>query len=124
MPTASRNDAQAQAERLRLRRDDLAGLIGEGLLTGAAAREQLQAIADQLQALEGAVDERPFTDEELIDLPTAWEGWTMPQPRAVLRLLFDKITLRHVGPTNGQIFRAASSSSSAGFLTPRPAGTT
>ena len=101
MPTASRQDAQQQAERLRLRRDDFAGLIGEGLLTGAAAREQLQAIADQLQALEGAVDERPFTDQELIDLPTAWEGWTMPQRRAVLRLLFDKITLRHVGPTNG-----------------------
>jgi DNA invertase Pin-like site-specific DNA recombinase len=96
-------DARLEEERqaLRQRRDEIAGLLGEGLLTAAAARPQLTALAERLAELDQQASP-PTVDANLVTQPQAtWVQLTQPQRRAVLRILFERITLRHVGPTSG-----------------------
>lgn len=100
-PTGDTGASEAEAAELRARREEIAGLLGEGLLTGSAARPQLETIAERLSALETKHDDRPFSDKDLIDPAAAWASWTMPQRRAVVRLLLERIELHHIGPGGG-----------------------
>ncbi|SDN38465.1 recombinase family protein [Geodermatophilus sp. DSM 45219] len=100
---AAPDNASHATERqaLRQRRDDIAGLLAEGLLTTAAARPQLAALAERLEELHVACSAPPV-DEALLYAPQqTWARMTQPQRRAVLRLLFESITLQHVGPASG-----------------------
>jgi site-specific DNA recombinase len=83
------------------RREEIVELIADGLLTGAAARPQLDRIVQRLKVLEGARAGTGVQVDDLRDPAAAWEAWTVPQRRDLLRLLFDRITLRHVGSKNG-----------------------
>jgi hypothetical protein len=92
---------EEERQTLRQRRDEIAGLLGEGLLTAAAARLQLEALAGRLAGLEAAASPPPV-HPDLLRLPEeTWWHLTQPQRRAVLRALFEQITLRHVGPAGG-----------------------
>lgn len=95
------SQAAAEAGELRRRRDEIAGLLADGLLSGSAARPRLEAIAERLGSLDA--ERRPRrTDEALFTSPRAtWATWTQPQRREVLRLVLAKISLRHVGPASG-----------------------
>ncbi len=92
---------ERQISELRRRRDDLAALVADGLLTGAAARPRLQDLADRLIKLEAERAPRRV-DSAVFTAPSeTWATWTQPQRREVLRTLFAKLTLRHVGPRGG-----------------------
>ena len=94
-------DTQKEVAELVARRDDLAGLVADGLLPAASARPPLAAIQGRLAALESSRFPAPI-DVQSLDRPVqAWTNWTMPQRRAVLRVLLDRLTLRHVGHRNG-----------------------
>lgn len=80
---------------LRSRRDELATLIGEGLLNGAAARTQLESIAARLAELEQPVAPSVLDERALIDPEAAWEAWSMPQRREAIRILFAQLSLKH-----------------------------
>ena len=94
-------DTSAEVTELRQRREDLSELVADGLLNASNARPKLTAIAERLAALEA--DRTPVRiDPSLLVAPgQVWESWTMPQRREALRVLFEKITIRHVGPTAG-----------------------
>jgi site-specific DNA recombinase len=100
-PAPADDGAQREAAELRRRRDDLIELIGDGLLTAGAAREKLTAIGERLSTLEVPAEPRLMAPASLTDPRAAWAGLTMPQRRAVVRLLFQRITVRHVGSHNG-----------------------
>jgi site-specific DNA recombinase len=101
--TPARDDSTLEDEihDLVRRREELAELVGEGLLTAGSARPKLAALADRLQSLERARTPGPLDRAALIDPVQAWERWTMPQRRDVVRLLFEEVTVRHVGFVNG-----------------------
>lgn len=100
-PSGQLEDVKVEAGQLRSRRDDLATLIAEGLLTASSAREQLAAIAAKLVELDAAANDQPFTGEDLINPAMAWGSWSMPQRRSALRALFRSITLQHTDGRNG-----------------------
>lgn len=117
-PTANPAVAQEQ-QALRQRRDGITQLLGEGLLQSTAARPQLVAIADRLAALEQHIAPAPVNDDLLRQPHETWERLTQPQRRAVLRVLFDEITVRHGSRANGP--RADPSRLSVEWAgTPRP----
>lgn len=95
----SRSDDEAAA--LRLRRDEIADLVADGLLPLATARPRLADIAARLVDLEGRQSPGLLGARELADPATAWVDWTVPQRREVLRLLFDSICLAHGTYNNG-----------------------
>ena len=101
MKTSHRSTVEAELTSLRGRREDLIGLIADGLLTAAAARDRLGTLAVRLQELEAIAHDQPFSDAELLDLEQAWQGWTMPQRRSVVQMLFSAITLEHTDGRNG-----------------------
>jgi site-specific DNA recombinase len=100
-PHVDHDGLAAQATALRQRRDDIARLIGEGLLTGDAARPQLQSLGDQLVAIESKLAPAMQLLTSGANPREAWEGWTMPQRRELVRTLFDRVELAHVGLRNG-----------------------
>ena len=95
------SDLRAKIDSLFTRREEIAELVAEGLLTAAGARPQLAKILDRLTFLE-AQKTPPVIDPEAFVRPAkVWEAWTIPQRREVLRLLFSQIAIRHVGQRNG-----------------------
>jgi len=95
------SDLRAEIDSLFTRREEIAELVAEGLLTAAGARPQLAKILDRLTFLE-AQKTPPVIDPEAFVRPAkVWEAWTIPQRREVLRLLFSQIAIRHVGQRNG-----------------------
>ncbi len=101
LPSGVRKDVAAETATLEGRRNDLVGLIADGLLTAGSAREQLATLAARLAALQALQHDTPFSEADLIDPSAAWADWTMPQRRTALRLMFTKITLRHTDGRNG-----------------------
>lgn len=98
---ANADDAEVETARLVSQRNDLAELVGEGLLTATAVRPKLQDIADKLAAIE-AKRAPSGVDPRLLDDPAAvWAEMTMPARRELLRLLLASVTLRHAGPAGG-----------------------
>ena len=101
LPTQQNHSLDLEAAELRDRRDQIAGLIADGLLAGNAARARLEEITQRLQQLE-MQRTPPVVSQHLLDAPReTWSAWTQPERRQVIRLLFAEITLAHVGPTNG-----------------------
>lgn len=92
---------EAEIGELRRRRDDLAALVADGLLTGAAARPRLQDLAERLAKLEAERAPRRVDNAIFVAPSDTWESWTQPQRREVLRVLFKKVALRHCGPRGG-----------------------
>ena len=92
---------EAERRELRHRRDDIAHLLAEGLLTAASARPQLAALAERLELLNSSRTALPV-HEDLLARPTeTWRLLTQPQRRTIVRILFESITLLHVGPGDG-----------------------
>ncbi|MDP9434337.1 MAG: hypothetical protein M3P93_03735 [Actinomycetota bacterium] len=61
----------------------------------------MAAIAERLAQLEAEALPAKIDAQVLLDPRKTWEAWTMPQRREALRLLLEKVTLRHVGPGGG-----------------------
>jgi site-specific DNA recombinase len=100
-PRLDRSAAETEVASLRHRRDELADLVAEGLLTAGGARPRLIAIAERLTLLE-AEQEPPRIDPRLfVDPEDVWLEWTMPQRREALRVIFEAVTVKHVGPAGG-----------------------
>lgn len=85
-------ELQAEADELRTRRDGLAALLADGLLSPDAVREQAQKLGSRIDVLErgisGALGTSPVT--ELADAPdvhTAWSKLGPKQRRAVAETL-------------------------------------
>lgn len=98
---AEPSQAAAEAGELRRRRDEITGLLADGLLSGSVARPRLEAIVERLAVLDA--ERRPRrVDEALFTSPrSTWLTWTPPERREVVRILLASITLRHVGPRGG-----------------------
>ncbi len=94
-------DTAAEMAELRQRRDQLAGLVGDGLLTASNARPRLEAIAERLAKLEAETIPAKIDPRVWLQPRQTWQAWTMPQRREALRVLLEKVTLRHVGPGGG-----------------------
>jgi hypothetical protein len=92
---------QQEINSLVSRRDGLADLVADGLLTSAAARPRLTDIKDQLAKLEARLSPAVLDPRIFADPLAVWTSWTTPQRREALRLLFAKISIRHVGQRNG-----------------------
>ncbi len=94
-------DATAEMTELRQRREDLGGLVADGLLTASDARPKLAAIAERLAEIEAARTPAKINPALLVNPERVWVASTMPQRREALRVLFATITVRHVGPGGG-----------------------
>lgn len=91
------DDTSGQAEELRRRRDDLAALVGDGLLPASTARHPLEQIAAELAQIEQARNPARIDDALFASPQATWAAWTQPQRREALRLLLSKISIRHAG---------------------------
>lgn len=90
-----------EAAELRRRRDEITGLLADGLLSGSTARPRLETISERLAVLDAERQPRRV-DEALFTSPrSTWATWTPPQRREVVRMLLAVVTLRHVGPGGG-----------------------
>ena len=85
----------------RHRRDEIADLLTEGLLSAATARPRLTAIAERLNDLEAHRSPTLILTADLIDPAAAWAAWTTTQRREVIRILLARLAIRHVGHKNG-----------------------
>jgi hypothetical protein len=93
--------ARARIDDLIVRREELAQLVADGLLPAAAARPKLTTIKEELLDLEARLTPTTIDPAVLVDPQRVWSSWTMPQRREVVRLLFDQVTIRHVGQRHG-----------------------
>jgi len=85
----------------RQRREEIADLLAEGLLSAATARPRLAGIAEALGELESRRSPTLISAEDLVDPAAAWATWTTTQRREVIRILFSRLAIRHVGHKNG-----------------------
>jgi site-specific DNA recombinase len=81
-----------EAGELRQRRDDLAGLLADGLLSATAVRERSQKLTEQLRGLEGritaALGESPAAVLVAAeDVAAAWEAMPLRDRKRALSLL-------------------------------------
>lgn len=94
-------DLDRQIVELRQRREEIADLLTDGLLSGADARPRLRGISERLAELETSRSPTQILAAELADPEGAWLGWTVTQRREVLRVLFSSLSVKHVGNKNG-----------------------
>ena len=95
------SNIEVEVAELRQRRDEIADLIADGLLSGATARTRLEDVARRLGELEGGWTP-PLVSQDLLRAPRAtWAAWSQPERRQVVRMLFSEVTLGHVGPATG-----------------------
>lgn len=103
-PNSQGDASQVQAQDLRQRREEIAELLAEGLLTAATARPKLEAINERLSELESRIEAwSPLGPDSLQDPVATWEKWSITQRREVVRLLFESISIKHVGSKNGPV---------------------
>ena len=100
-PAHDHASTETEINELRRRRDELAQLLSEGLLTGVEARPRLAKLADRLAELHDSRMPSTLAPAEAMRPEDLWKSWTTPQRREVARLLFARITLQHVGRRNG-----------------------
>ena len=86
---------------LQQRRDDIAALLGDGLLPASTARTELERLAARLAALEQPNRSSMDATELVRASEAAWQTMSQVQRRQVLRVLFESISLVHVGASNG-----------------------
>ncbi len=94
-------DLEREAQGLRQRREELADLLAEGLMTASVARPRLAALAQRLDEIEGQRTPAMLPPESYSDPVKAWLSWTVVQRREAVRLLFERISLRHTGGRGG-----------------------
>jgi hypothetical protein len=76
------------------RRDAVAGLVADGGLTGAEARDRLATVGRRITVLER--DRGPATSDGAADVAVeAWNRWGLGRRREVLAVLVDRLTVRH-----------------------------
>lgn len=92
---------ETEIDDLYARRDEVADLVAEGLLTAASARPRLTGLVDRLSMLESQRTPRIIDPQAFVEPATVWVTWTAPQKREVLRVLFSRIAIHHVGQRNG-----------------------
>ncbi|MCU1614700.1 MAG: putative recombinase [Frankiales bacterium] len=97
---------RAECAELRGRRDDLAGLLADGLLSASAVRERSQALTQRINGLEDqisrALGESPVTALAAADdVGAAWEAMPLRSRKQVVDLLMT-VTILPVG--KGQRF--------------------
>ncbi|TQN44414.1 DNA invertase Pin-like site-specific DNA recombinase [Blastococcus colisei] len=90
-----------EAGELRQRRDDLAALLADGLLSATAVRERSQKLTDQLRELEGritaALGESPAASlASAEDVAAAWDAMPLRDRKRALSLLLT-VTILPVG---------------------------
>jgi site-specific DNA recombinase len=95
------SDVESQINDLFERREEIADLVAEGLLSASTARPRLAGILDRLAALESQRAPRAFDPQVFVDPAAVWGAWSVTQKREVLRLLFARVAIRHVGQRNG-----------------------
>jgi DNA invertase Pin-like site-specific DNA recombinase len=94
----------SEVELIASRREDIAQLLAEGLLSRAEATPQLDKLKSQLEALE--VPRRsPMPWGDLRNPAAAWERLSTVQRHDVIRTLFSKISVAHQGSRNGPTVR-------------------
>ncbi len=91
-PDVNLDALRAEAQELRGRRDDLAAMLADGLLTASAVRTQAKALGERLRAVEGQVASAAPGDPltSLVtseDVAATWEGLTIKPRRAVIDTL-------------------------------------
>jgi len=92
---------EAEIDDLYARRDEIADLVAEGLLTGTIARPRLAGILDRLSILEVQRTPRVIDPKAFVQPASVWAVWSATQKRDVLRVLFSRIAVHHVGQRNG-----------------------
>lgn len=85
---------RAKAAQLRRRRDALAGMLAEGLLSPAAVREQAGKLSGELLRLDGVINAAQAVNPaaEVIgaeDVAAAWENLPLKNRRQIVRTLMD-----------------------------------
>ena len=70
-------------------------------LPATLARPKLEDIAQRLASIEASRSPTALPPDALIDPATAWDDWSIPQRRDILRLLFTDITLTHSNHRQG-----------------------
>jgi hypothetical protein len=98
---------RAEARKLNRKRDDLARLLAEDVLTEAGVRAERKRIDAQLAGIAGqlAASDRPDPLAEFRDRPAAavWESLSLPRKRAVIRELMT-VTILPVVKRGGNQF--------------------
>jgi len=92
---------EMEIEDLRERREEIADLVADGLLSATVARPRLARLSERLAAAEGTRSPALIDPDAFLEPAKAWGRWSTVQRRDVLRLLFRRIAIRHVGFTNG-----------------------
>jgi DNA invertase Pin-like site-specific DNA recombinase len=100
---------RAEVADLRERRDDLAGLLADGLLSASAVRERSQGLTKRMADLEDRISrvlgESPLTAlADADDVVAAWESMPLRERKQVIDLLM-KVTILPAG--KGQRFDRA-----------------
>lgn len=95
------SDVEIEIKDLFERRDEIADLVADGLLPASTARPRLAGILDRLAALETQRTPRIVDPRVFVEPAVVWRAWSTTQRREVLRLLFSRIAIRHVGQRNG-----------------------
>lgn len=101
---SDKQDEQGLAHRareLRRRRDELAQLVAEGLLPAATARPKLLDLARQLAEIDAEQHPLRINREVFRDPRGVWDRWQVMQKRDVVKLLFEKVEVKHVGHRSG-----------------------
>ena len=88
-----------ELEELRRRRDDIAGMVADGLLDGLGARPRLQDLAARIAALEGRLSalraKSPGTDIALVkSIPRRWKKLSVLDKRRILAELGITVTVK------------------------------
>jgi site-specific DNA recombinase len=94
-------DIEVEIKDLFGRREQIADLVADGLLTASSARPRLSKILERLAILEAQRGPRTIDPQAFVNPASVWEAWSIVQRRDVLRLLFSRIGIRHVGQRNG-----------------------
>lgn len=94
-------ELRARAVELRQRRDALAAMLADGLLSAAAVREQAGKLGAELAAVEGAINAQetlnPLAGIAGADnVPEQWSALALESKRQIIRTLMD-VTVEKVG---------------------------
>jgi len=100
-PQQESGSVEAEMNDLHQRREELADLVADGTLPSSTARPRLARIAERIQQLEAEQAPHAVDPQMFVDPRAVWSAWTMPQRRELLRLLFESITVKHVGQKGG-----------------------
>jgi site-specific DNA recombinase len=97
---------ETEIEELHRRREEIADMVADGLLSAPVARSRLVRLSERIAAAERNRGPAMIDPDAFVAPAEAWARWTAVQRRDVLRILFAKIAIRHVGFKNGSRAKA------------------